>query len=280
MRRRKKLAIAGALVLGGLVLASVLRRDDAPSGGAATNQAALQNRRPSAQATLPVAVEEDEPTFLFGGVSSRQPSPTASGKDDPDNPPQLPRLSNRIDEDDDSADGAADDEFSPDASGYVDQRDRPASDGGADAWRPSSRVGIWQQFGSAHGRIEASRQWPADDVKAGDRPATPDAPPAGVNADDLAADSLEGTDDGRAREATGTVVHRIRDGDTLSGLARRYLGSRERYWEIYDANRDRLKDPDLLPIGVEIRIPTTVAGRDRGKPSMVPVGRRSSPPDR
>lgn len=273
MRRRKKLAIAGALVLGGLALAAALRRDDARSGGAVANHAALQNRRPSAQATLPVAVDDDEPTFLFGGASGRQPSPTSSDKDDFGNPPQLPRLSGRIDEDDEFADGATGDEFSPDTSGNLDQHDPPGLDGGADSWRPSSRVGIWQQFDSAHGRFEASRPWPADDVNAGDRPAKPNAAPAGVNAGDLAADGLEGADDERG-ESTGTAVHRIRDGDTLSGLARRYLGSRERYWEIYDANRDRLKDPDLLPIGIEIRIPATVAGKDGGKPSMLPVGRR------
>lgn len=52
------------------------------------------------------------------------------------------------------------------------------------------------------------------------------------------------------------VTHTVRDGDTLPGIAERYLGSRERYRELYEANRDVLKGPDLLPIGAVLRIPS------------------------
>lgn len=50
-------------------------------------------------------------------------------------------------------------------------------------------------------------------------------------------------------------THRIVDGDTLRTLAERYLGSADRCLEIYDANRDVLPSPELLPIGVELKIP-------------------------
>ena len=50
-------------------------------------------------------------------------------------------------------------------------------------------------------------------------------------------------------------THKIVDGDTLASLAERYLGSPQRAGEIYDANRDVLFDPQLLPIGVELTIP-------------------------
>lgn len=50
-------------------------------------------------------------------------------------------------------------------------------------------------------------------------------------------------------------THRVRDGDTLSSLARDYLGSSKRYLEIYEANRDVLASPDLLPIGAELKLP-------------------------
>ena len=63
------------------------------------------------------------------------------------------------------------------------------------------------------------------------------------------------------KRAIVNTMHRIVDGDTLSGLAHRYLGSSGRFREIFDANRDRLQSPDLLPIGVELRIPAVVAGR-------------------
>lgn len=49
--------------------------------------------------------------------------------------------------------------------------------------------------------------------------------------------------------------HKIADGDTLASLAERYLGTPRRAGEIYEANRDVLFDPQLLPIGVELKIP-------------------------
>jgi nucleoid-associated protein YgaU len=49
--------------------------------------------------------------------------------------------------------------------------------------------------------------------------------------------------------------HQIEEGDTLSELAREYLGDPERQLEIYEANREVLFHPRLLPIGIEIVIP-------------------------
>jgi len=50
-------------------------------------------------------------------------------------------------------------------------------------------------------------------------------------------------------------LHQVADGDTLAGLAARYLGSSGRYQEIFDLNRAVLRDPNVLPIGVELKIP-------------------------
>ncbi len=52
------------------------------------------------------------------------------------------------------------------------------------------------------------------------------------------------------------VLHVVRNGDTLEGLAERYLGDPGRGLEIFDLNRDQLSNPYLLPIGVELRIPS------------------------
>ncbi len=57
------------------------------------------------------------------------------------------------------------------------------------------------------------------------------------------------------------VLHKIRDGDTLSALAQRYLGSPARAVEIFDANREILSNPELLPIGAELKIPPRRAAR-------------------
>jgi len=50
-------------------------------------------------------------------------------------------------------------------------------------------------------------------------------------------------------------THRIVDGDTLVRLAERFLGDGNRYEEIYALNQSQLPDANLLPIGVEIKIP-------------------------
>lgn len=47
----------------------------------------------------------------------------------------------------------------------------------------------------------------------------------------------------------------LRDRDTLEDLAERFLGSRSRADEIFEANRAELTAPDLLPVGVKIMIP-------------------------
>ena len=54
----------------------------------------------------------------------------------------------------------------------------------------------------------------------------------------------------------GATRHTVADGDTLSQLAVRYYGSAEAYWRIYEANRDVLTSPDLLPIGAVLEIPS------------------------
>lgn len=49
--------------------------------------------------------------------------------------------------------------------------------------------------------------------------------------------------------------HRIADGDTLASIARRYYGDEQRARELYELNRNVLRDPELLPIGTELVVP-------------------------
>ena len=71
-------------------------------------------------------------------------------------------------------------------------------------------------------------------------------------------------------------THRVRDGDTLSLLAADYLGSSQRYLEIFEANRDLLKNPDLLPIGAELKIPS-LDEIARAKPPQAAIERPMAP---
>jgi hypothetical protein len=58
-------------------------------------------------------------------------------------------------------------------------------------------------------------------------------------------------------------IHRIVDGDTLPKLAQRYLRDAGRGDEIFALNRDVLSNPELLPIGAELKVPSITA-TDRG----------------
>jgi nucleoid-associated protein YgaU len=47
----------------------------------------------------------------------------------------------------------------------------------------------------------------------------------------------------------------IQKGDTLSKIAKQYLGNAMDYPKIFEANREVIKDPDLIYPGQKIRIP-------------------------
>lgn len=59
-----------------------------------------------------------------------------------------------------------------------------------------------------------------------------------------------------ARPKEAPQTHKIVDGDSLKSLAERYLGSPDRYLEIFQANRHVLSSPQVLPIGAELKIPS------------------------
>jgi nucleoid-associated protein YgaU len=50
-------------------------------------------------------------------------------------------------------------------------------------------------------------------------------------------------------------VHIVQPGDTLRGLAARFLGDARRWPEIFQANRDVISDPNLIRPGMRLVIP-------------------------
>jgi len=52
-------------------------------------------------------------------------------------------------------------------------------------------------------------------------------------------------------EKTYTVVA----GDTLSKVAKHYYGDANKYMKIFEANKDQLKDPNMIKVGQVLRIP-------------------------
>ena len=47
----------------------------------------------------------------------------------------------------------------------------------------------------------------------------------------------------------------VKSGDTLSKLAKQFLGDQNRYMDIFNANTDQLKDPDMIKVGQRLKIP-------------------------
>jgi nucleoid-associated protein YgaU len=52
-----------------------------------------------------------------------------------------------------------------------------------------------------------------------------------------------------------TQWHVVKKGETLSKIAAHYYGDPSLYPTIFEANRDQLKDPNLIRIGQKLRIP-------------------------
>ena len=52
----------------------------------------------------------------------------------------------------------------------------------------------------------------------------------------------------------------VQSGDTLSGIAKKHLGDAMAYKQIFAANKEVIKDPDLIYPGQKIRIPMDNAG--------------------
>jgi len=61
-----------------------------------------------------------------------------------------------------------------------------------------------------------------------------------------------------ADDTTTTIIPRmytIGKGDTLFALARRFYSDQRKWRDIWNANRDKIPNKDLLPIGTEIILP-------------------------
>ena len=55
--------------------------------------------------------------------------------------------------------------------------------------------------------------------------------------------------------ATAGKTYTVKAGDTLSKIAKQYLGDANAYPAIFEANRDQLSDPDKIKPGQVLKIP-------------------------
>jgi nucleoid-associated protein YgaU len=53
----------------------------------------------------------------------------------------------------------------------------------------------------------------------------------------------------------GMQTYTVQSGDTLSGIAKKFLGNANAYMDIFNANKDQLTDPDKIKPGQVLKIP-------------------------
>jgi hypothetical protein len=80
------------------------------------------------------------------------------------------------------------------------------------------------------------------------------------NTDDITADI--GVDTSRAMGAAagggqggGGQTYEVKSGDNLSKISKQFYGDPNEYMRIFYANRDKLKDPDMIQVGQKLAIP-------------------------
>jgi nucleoid-associated protein YgaU len=69
--------------------------------------------------------------------------------------------------------------------------------------------------------------------------------------DDIAADFPIDTNLQKNSDRT----YKVQPGDTLSKISKQFFGDANKYMKIFEANRDKLKDPDKIQVGQELKIP-------------------------
>lgn len=56
-------------------------------------------------------------------------------------------------------------------------------------------------------------------------------------------------------DSFGSRVHLVQRKDTLYGLARQYYSDASQWRKIYEANRERISDPNVINVGMKLIIP-------------------------
>ena len=103
---------------------------------------------------------------------------------------------------------------------------------------------------STHKARSRLRQEQADD-------GIPDLAPIPIPDTDEIATGGTRSHNGVAADTVATErIHVVQKGETLSSIAAKELGSPNRFIEIYEANRDQLKDANDVRVGMKLRMPS------------------------
>ena len=80
------------------------------------------------------------------------------------------------------------------------------------------------------------------------------------NADDITADVSVDTSRAMGAAAGGAggqggETYTVKSGDNLSKISKQFYGDANEYMRIFYANRDKLRDPDMIQVGQQLTIP-------------------------
>src|SRR5262245_32316650 len=56
-------------------------------------------------------------------------------------------------------------------------------------------------------------------------------------------------------QPSGPQIYTVKPGDTLSKISKQFYGNPNDYMRIFNANKDKLKDPNRIEAGQELKIP-------------------------
>jgi len=70
----------------------------------------------------------------------------------------------------------------------------------------------------------------------------------------------------------------VKAGDSLSAIALKVYGNASRWTEIWEANKDKVKDPNLIHVGQQLRIPGQVSAAPAEEKSFSPSAGQVLPP--
>jgi nucleoid-associated protein YgaU len=74
-------------------------------------------------------------------------------------------------------------------------------------------------------------------------------------ADDISADFPVDSNLKTTSNVTSMKTYTVKAGDTLSKISKQFYGNANDYMKIFNANRDKLSDPDKIQPGQELKIP-------------------------
>ncbi|MDT7541634.1 MAG: hypothetical protein QOE33_1538 [Acidobacteriota bacterium] len=78
--------------------------------------------------------------------------------------------------------------------------------------------------------------------------------------DDITADISVSDQQAQAASVGGgsqnAQTYTVKSGDTLSKISKQFYGDTNEYMRIFYANRDKLKDPDKIQVGQELKVPS------------------------